>query len=160
MSGFRFLRYWKWKLAALSDLNAEQRKRHGGILPLFSFPGNITVIGCYFVDPDPWRLIELRVDGADIPFRVDDFRLPIPYEPISDWQAPYDEHLLDLDGTKELANTLIISKRPEILTGNLRLCFFMFVISKGSLLTPFGPVKLPPHTRKPERLSFIKFEEH
>jgi len=41
-----------YKLSAFGELNAEQRTRHGGILPLYSFPGSITVIGCYFVDPD------------------------------------------------------------------------------------------------------------
>jgi hypothetical protein len=120
---------------------------------------SVAILGCYSIGRDPWHLIELRLRNVCEPIDFGAFILPLPGAQECDWQVPWDERLLDDSGEKQLADDVSLRRGPEILYGNPRLCFFMYLCSNEDLRTPFGSVRLPESTERPSRLNFVQFEE-
>lgn len=103
----------------------------------------IDIVGNYRIGNEPWRLIELCAFDLQAPLDFDSFALPIPDQPRSNWQAPWNERILSQDKNSR----------------EVRACFFLFVASNGPLLTPAGPIALPPASERPAHLDFVQFEE-
>ena len=122
-------------------------------------PIQITVLGVHHVQeaPDPCHLIELRLDsdapGERLALRT--ITQEAAGEPGRGWPKPFDEHLLDSPGE---------SGRPlefweaAALPAPARIAFFFHYLRPGRpLLTPAGPVRLPPPTTRPDRLRFLTY---
>lgn len=103
----------------------------------------IEILGNYRIGIEPWRLIELQASDLKGPLKFDDFALPVPGQQRSNWQVPWDERVI-AEGEHG---------------SDVRACFFLFVESDEPLLTPAGPVVLPPASERPPHLDFIQFEE-
>lgn len=103
----------------------------------------IEVLGNYRIGNEPWRLIEIQASEVQGPLDFDSFTLPVPGQPRSNWQVPWDERVLS-DGER---------------IGEVRACFFLFVETDEQLLTPAGPIALPPASERPTHLDFVQFEE-
>ena len=103
----------------------------------------IEILGNYRIGNEPWRLIEIQASDVQGALDFDSFALPVPGQPRSNWQVPWDERVLS-DG-----------KRSD----EVRACFFLFVESDEQLLTPAGPVTLPPASERPRHLDFVQFED-
>jgi hypothetical protein len=103
----------------------------------------INIVGNYRIGNEPWRLIEFHASGLHGALDFDSFTLPVPGEPQSNWQVPWDERILSEDA----------------LSGDVHACFFLFVENDGPLQTPAGPIVLPPVSDCPAHLRFVQFEE-
>lgn len=115
----------------------------------------VEIIGVYPVPDAPEPCYFVEVDVRDSPgFNVGEFTQEAPGKPRESWQAPYDEHLLNAEGDEVVPTRWPIA--PEMLTGNVRLVFFMHYLP---LRTPFGEIPLPEPNEQPERLAIIEYEE-
>jgi len=117
----------------------------------------IEIIGLYAVpeSEEPCHLVEWRLSNYDGPFEIGGLMQPVPGEPRENWQAPWDEYLLGVDGKSgELTSS------PITVTGETCFCFFYFYLDpQQPFQTPAGPVTLPKVTKRPARLSFVEFEQ-
>jgi hypothetical protein len=83
-------------------------------------------------------LIEAEIDPPTAEFQWDGVTQEVPGEVPESWQAPYDEQALDDAG---------------------RWAFFFHCLDfSRPLLTPAGPVTLPPPSPTPQRLRHIAYE--
>jgi hypothetical protein len=100
------------------------------------------VIGVHAVEADePVHLIELLVEGAVDCFDIGEVTQETPGQPKSNWQAPYDDRILEE------------SKQ------SLRIAFFFHYLDfERPLLTPAGPLSVPPATKAPVHLIDITYE--
>lgn len=117
----------------------------------------VEVLGVHAVDaPDPCHLIEVvirncsdRVDLAEI--TQDGSPLPR-----SEWQAPYDEHLV-------VQGELVSLWQPvaaDVWHGDVRLAFFLhYVELDRPMRTPFGDVMLPRESPVPSHLEAMHYEQ-
>ncbi|HEV2968717.1 MAG TPA: hypothetical protein VGY55_01935, partial [Pirellulales bacterium] len=83
----------------------------------------IEIIGVYPVKaPEPCHLIELWVRNSQTGIDVGMFTQPMRSQPRSNWQAAYDEKMLDSSGVKIVADDLF-GTRPEsrLWAGDLRI---------------------------------------
>jgi hypothetical protein len=121
----------------------------------------IEVIGVYPVKAgEPCDLVELSVRAVQGVFDFGGFTQEMPDTPRSNWQVPWMEHILSADGTKIVADDSKISKRPELFRGDVRIAFFFHCLDADRpLVTPFGDVRLPKPSARPERLGMIQYEE-
>ena len=71
----------------------------------------------------------------------------------------YDESILDPSGTHLVENSSGAAWPPDLLIGDFRLCFFLYVDGSRTLSTPTRSIELPEPTAKPDRLAFLEFEE-
>lgn len=101
----------------------------------------IEILGSYRIGNEPWRLIEIQASNVQAPLNFDDFTLPVPGDPYP--QAAWDERILSAGEQ----------------SGEVRACFFLFVISDEPLQTPAGPLNLPPASERPPHLELVRFEE-
>ena len=79
---------------------------------------------------------------------------------MSDWQAAYDEHFLNNEGTEIIGDFF---NRTEINEDNTRVVFFMYLEDlKKPLITPYGEMPFKATEDLPQRLekiiSFIPFD--
>jgi hypothetical protein len=82
-------------------------------------------------------LVELEVQGGDA-FDFGELTQEAPGQPRSDWQTVYDERAV----------------------GENRFAFFFHDLDTGRpLLSPFGPLALPPESPVPEHLRGIEYEQ-
>ena len=118
----------------------------------------VEVVGIYPVleAPEPCHLVEVIV--RDSPgFDIGAFQQEQPGQPPDNWQAPWDERILNAEGDKVTAEYQI---DPEALRGTVRLAFFLHHLEPSRpLLTPFGSTPLPEQSERPERLAMIEYEE-
>lgn len=119
----------------------------------------LELIGVYDVGEPPWVLVELMLGGVEVLLDVSTFQLADPLLPEDNWQVAYDESVLDPSGTHLLEQWSGALPQPDLLTGDFRLCFFLYVDCSRTLSTPTGPVVLPAASPKPDRLAFLEFEE-
>jgi hypothetical protein len=123
--------------------------------------GSVEIVGVYPVPgaPEPVHLVEVAV--RDSPgFDAGDFVQPDPDEPEANWQTAYDERALDTSGSRAITDSFELSGRPDLLTGDVRLVFFMHYLDPAKpLRTPFGDVELPDPTARPDRLASIEYEQ-
>lgn len=97
------------------------------------------VVGVHSVSAEePVYLIEMEVAGDPDAFDLDQVTQEVPGVPRSDWQAPYDERQ----------------------TGDNRIAFFFhFLELDRPLLSPVGPLRLPPVTPVPDHWQDIEYEQ-
>jgi hypothetical protein len=95
----------------------------------------MTIIGVHSVDAfEPCHLIEVELD---VPIDWGKVTQEVDGQPADNWQVPWDEQRLD-------------DKRWVF--------FFHYLQFDRPLLTPEGPIPVPPKTPLPERLSGIEYE--
>jgi hypothetical protein len=97
------------------------------------------VIGIHAVPADePLHLVELEVEGNPSSLNLDEITQEVPGQPRSNWQAVYDERQV----------------------GDNRFAFFFHYLDTAKpLLTPVGPLALPPESPVPEHLQCIEYEQ-
>lgn len=118
----------------------------------------VEIVGVYPVPnaPEPCYLLEVRI--IDSPgFDIREFTQDVPGQPERNWQVPYDERVLSAGGDE------IVPTRwptpPEVLSGDVRLVFFMHYLDLSRpLRTPFGEIPLPEPSEQPERLAMVEYE--
>jgi hypothetical protein len=87
---------------------------------------------------EPVHLVELEIEGNVADFDFDKITQEVPGQPLSEWQAVYDEQQV---GANRFA------------------FFFHYLDMSKPLLSPAGPLALPPESPIPEHLQGIKYEE-
>ena len=114
-------------------------------------------VGIYLVNStEPCFLVELWLRDVVEPIDFGEFTQEIPGQPRDNWQVPWDERILNDDGT---AGESAPFPGPLQARGNVRVAFFFhYLDATRPLLSPCGPIALPPSTRLPERLRFIDYE--
>lgn len=120
----------------------------------------IDVIGVYHVEADvPVHLIEILAKNSNGIFDLAEITQEIPDQSRRNWQAPWDEKILDHAGEKIIADYFSAREKPELWIGNIRMAFFFHYLDfSRPLLTPFGPITLSNECPKPNRLSEIEYE--
>jgi hypothetical protein len=100
------------------------------------------VIGVHPIEADePVHLIELLVEGNADAFDIGEVTQEVAEQPKSNWQAPYDERVL------------------EESDGKIRYAFFFHELDHlKPLLTPLGSLPLPEPTKAPAHLQEIVYE--
>jgi hypothetical protein len=100
------------------------------------------LIGVHPVPADePVHLIELLIEGDVGDFEIGEVTQEIAGQPRSEWQAPYDERVL------------------EESRGKVRYAFFFHYLDfKKPLLTPAGSLPLRQPTNVPAHLQDIEYE--
>jgi hypothetical protein len=101
------------------------------------------------------HLIEVTAEAP--PSRVDPgkFTQEDPERPQSEWSRGYWEWYLDLETGQPLGQSPLDAYGPS----RTRLALFLHAVDfSRPLLTPFGPVQLPPATTLPERLRGLESE--
>jgi hypothetical protein len=118
----------------------------------------LEVIGIHPVDTDePVHLVELKVTDLSGRLDVSEFTQEVPGQSADNWQVPWDEHFLTLDG-KSVLSPSYPEDPPE--NPEVRVAFFFHFLNVAQpLLTPMGPVAMPPATERPPRLRFMKYEK-
>jgi hypothetical protein len=121
------------------------------------------VIGAYPVPEaeTPCHLVEALVwserEGEMLDFGQ--VTQEIPGEPRENWQVPWDERKLDPEGT---ASREIEFGQPFALASSsspTRIAFFFHLLNfRRPLMTPAGPVALPPEQPRPKRLAFLRYQ--
>ena len=116
------------------------------------------LIGIYRVEniPDVY-LVELIMKIPANNVDVSSFTQRDDSIPKEDWQAAYDEHFLNEDGTKVIGTFIDHSKMTGAKT---RVAFFMYYVDINKpLISQFGETLLSEPTSMPERLvRIIDFE--
>lgn len=100
------------------------------------------IIGVHPIEADePVYHIELLVEGHADAFDIGEVTQEIAGQPKSNWQAPYDERVL------------------EESDGRTRYAFFFHNLDFNKpLLTPAGAIPLPKPTKQPAHLKDIEYE--
>lgn len=116
---------------------------------------DIEVLGVHPVGETqaPCHLLEVEVRDLTESLDLAALRQPDPALPEDEWQAPYDEVLLDREGrpTKERVPL-------RLGPGNVRLAFFLHDLDLARpLQSPFGDIRLPPATPRPVRLEGVRY---
>jgi hypothetical protein len=116
------------------------------------------VVGIHAVEeaPDPCHLVEMRLEGeGDERLDLRAITQETAGDPGSTWQTPSGEHLLDASGER---GRPLDEEEVSGLAAPARVAFFFhFLRLDRPLLTPAGPVKLPPAAPRPERLRFLRY---
>jgi hypothetical protein len=118
----------------------------------------IDVLGIYPVEaPEPCHIIELMIREHIGVLDVGAFTQESPDQPPSNWQVPWDERILNADGTKD-----VLGQFPAQIKADgtpLRLVFFFHYLDfHRPLMTPTGKLALEPPVEKPDRLAFLEYE--
>lgn len=105
-------------------------------------PSKATIIGVHWVETDePVHIIELLIEGDTEDFDVGAVTQEVAGQSKSNWQAPYDERVLEESDRK------------------IRYAFFFHYLDfKKPLITPAGSLSLPKPTSKPAELKDIEYE--
>ena len=122
-----------------------------------NFP--VKLIGLYSVDENSdVTLVELVINKKADEFDLGEFTQEIEHQPRFNWQAPFAEKYLSLDGETIIGDDF---DQPEFLTDNTRLTFFFYFLDPSKpLVTPFGQLQLTQKQEQPERIRrLIKFED-
>jgi hypothetical protein len=117
----------------------------------------LQVLGVHPVEeaPDPCHLVELYIDGPGDTFDLRGVTQERAGLPGSDWQTPFEEHLVDPGGA---SGRPLAPDQARAVAAPARLAFFFhFLRLDRPLLTPAGPLLLPAPTERPARLQFLKY---
>jgi hypothetical protein len=116
---------------------------------------HVSVVGVYPVES--CHLVEVLIRHHTGILDIGGFTQEVPGQPRGNWQAPWDERVLDSDGTKDIAGRF---PRNIVADGTpLRVAFFLhFVDFKTPLITPAGAVDLPDPEPRPQRLAFLDYD--
>ena len=117
----------------------------------------IKIIGNYKVESDePCHLLELEIRNPTDGFDLGSITQEISDEDIDNWQVPYDEHYLNIEGEKP-----IDPDYPDEMPNSdmLRVAFYFHYLDINKpLRTPAGDVKIIKETKRPDRLNFMVYE--
>ncbi|MGD0654851.1 MAG: hypothetical protein ABSA16_10940 [Thermoguttaceae bacterium] len=119
------------------------------------------VIGLYPFDaPEPCHLIEILVHNSQKVFDIGKFTQELTGRSRSDWQVPYGEKIVDLSGSRIIADPWMSDdKKPEWWSNDVRIAFFFHYLDISlPLITPFGKIDLPQPRDFPNRLSFMNYD--
>jgi hypothetical protein len=118
----------------------------------------VEIIGVYPVEAaEPCHLVEVWIRELDGEINVEQFTQDVPGQPKANWQAPYDERILNEAGTDQVGDRFLSKIAGK---GDLRLVFFFHDLDLSKpLLSPAGSIKLPAWSNRPERLDFLEYEE-
>jgi len=121
---------------------------------------SVEIIGVYPVKAsEPVHLVEMLIRNSKCAIDVGKITQKLPGQPSSNWQVPYDEKILNATGTKAVADPFLERTKPGLWIGDIRLAFFFHYLDLSKPLeTPFGDVTLPAESKKPRRLSGMKYE--
>jgi hypothetical protein len=98
----------------------------------------VRVLGVHpIVADEPVYLVELEIEGGDDGFDFGEVAQEVPGEPWDKWQTAYDEREI---GPNRFA------------------FFFHYLDSAKPLLSPAGPLALPPESPIPEHLESIEYD--
>ena len=117
------------------------------------------LIGLYSVGENPdVTLVELIINKKADEFNVGEFTQEVDHQPRLNWQAPFAERYLSLDGETIIGDDIDL---PEFLTDTTRLTFFFYFLDPSKpLITPFGQLQLTQKQEQPKRIKgLIKFED-
>ena len=116
----------------------------------------VEILGVYPVDaPEPCHLIEVMVLDHQGPIDIGKFTQQIPGRPQENWQAPWDERVLDASGELVLLDPFPSNINAE---GAVRLVFFFHYLSfDRPLITPAGNITVPEPRNRPTRLAVIEY---
>lgn len=119
---------------------------------------HIEVEGVYAVEaPCPCHLVEVVIRDYTGPIKLSEFTQEAPGQPRMMWQVPWDERVLNADGTEDVLGRF---PRNIVADGNsVRIAFFFHLLDNARpLMTPAGNVTLPAATSWPQRLAFLTYE--
>ncbi len=124
-------------------------------------PPKIEILGVHFVKAEqPVHLIEILVRDSEGPFDMSKITQPMSNQPRTYWQVPYDDQILNAEGTKIVADAMFEKNNKPLWTGDMRIAFFFHYLDLSRpLMTPFGEVNLPPETERPKRLEIMEYFE-
>lgn len=118
---------------------------------------DIKIIGVYSIKADePCHMIEMKIQRLGFDLDFGSFTQEIPGEAEDNWQVPYDEQVLNSEGTMIL-NPNYPDEIPE--ADNFRVAFYFHYLDLTKpLKTPIGDLILPAVTEKPDRLNILKYD--
>lgn len=122
--------------------------------------GHAVAVGVYPIKAaEPCHLVEIQLEGVGPGLDFGGFTQPAEGQPQALWQVPWMEVVLNSGGTEVVGVSEVIDKHPEMLTGSVRVAFFMHFLDLGRpLLSQLGEIALPKPTPKPSRLKMLKYE--
>jgi hypothetical protein len=104
--------------------------------------GKLTITGIHAVSAEePCHLVEILVTGLEKKFDVGEVTQEVVGQPRSNWQAPYDERVLE-----KTADTVRYA------------FFFHYLDLEKPLITPLGAIPLPEPTVMATHLKEIEYE--
>lgn len=118
----------------------------------------VKLIGLYSVSENPdVTLLELVINKKANEIDIAEFTQEIENEPRLNWQAPFGEKYLSIDGEIIIGDDFYL---PEFLTNTTRLTFFLYFLDlQKPLMTPFGKLQLTQKQEQPNRIkNLITFE--
>jgi len=118
---------------------------------------SIRIVGVYKVKAaEPCHLVEMEVTGLSGQLDLYGITQELTNQPRLNWQVPYDEQYLSMNGKGPL-DARDPWSQPQ--APDFRLVFFFHYLDFAKpLMTPFGQVELPQPEKKPERLHFVDYE--
>ncbi len=112
--------------------------------------------GCYEFNEE-WLLIEMALNVANSEIDWGSFVVPDDTLDAGNWQCPYMEQYLNMDGTEKICETY---NEPEEDVNPCRVAFFIYKDGSQILRTPYGDFDLVNTEKMPQRLqNIIEFEE-
>ena len=123
-------------------------------------PSKVEVVGIYPVEAsEPIHLVELIINDSDGKFSFYDITQEVPGQTQDNWQVPYDEKILNNDGTSIKSDPFYKEDSEGDWLGDVRVIFFFHYLNlESAMKTPFGDVVLPPESDKPDRLDFAEYD--
>lgn len=120
----------------------------------------VDVVGVYRIEShETVHLVEILVNNSKGVFDLSEFTQEISDQQKENWQVPWDEKILDIQGEKILADYFSVKEKPELWMGNVRIAFFFHYLDFSKpLITPFGLVTLSNESLIPNRLAEIEYE--
>lgn len=105
----------------------------------------------------PCHLVEIVIKDHIGPIKLSDFTQETSGQPRMNWQVPWDERVLNAEGTEDVSGRF---PRNIVADGkSVRVAFFFHLLDAARpLMTPAGDVTLPTATPRPERLAFLAYE--
>ena len=117
--------------------------------------GNVLFYGCYDFNEE-WLLIEMQADISWEWIQWHQFAVPEDGVEEENWQAPYLEQYLNLDGTEKICE---LYDTPESEKETCRFVFFLYKTEAPKLVCQFGEFDLLDPKCVPDRLvDIVEFE--
>jgi hypothetical protein len=117
----------------------------------------VEIIGVYAVDArEPCHLVELRISDHIGEVDIGRFTQEWPGKDRSSWQVPWDERVLNEEGTKDAMGRF---PRNVPVDGSARVAFFFHYLNfDRPLITPAGKIRIPDAGALPKRLRFMEYK--
>lgn len=114
------------------------------------------LIGCYIYNNE-WLLVEMIIDDNANDICLDKFIVSSKQTKKENWQCPYLEQFLNIDGMSKICDIYDVPNNDE---KSSRITFFIYETNDKLLQTPYGSFDISNKESLPDRLkSIIEFEE-